>query len=135
MESTIKPRDGVRVHDDDLDDKVEAVEARFGVIPGWVGDRPRGSEVDGQAEAGAEGEQERGEEEKGDFGSVPALAEFLGAAAAAGGEHAQDCDGNWQEGQDGTMRHGQWLVFSSRREWKSTYRNVPAKRVMIRSLA
>lgn len=104
VETTIEPRDGVRVHHNDLNDKVEAVKTRSRVVPGRVGQRTCGSEVNGQAEAGAEAEQERGEEQEGDFGAVATLAEFLGAAAPAGGEDAEDRDWDRQEGEDGTVR-------------------------------
>lgn len=58
VKPTVETCDGVRVHHDNLDNKIEAVEACFGLIPGWIGQWSRSGKVDGQTEAGAKGEQQ-----------------------------------------------------------------------------
>lgn len=63
MEAAVEPCDSVRVDHDDLDDKIEAVEASFRVIPGRVSERTRSGEIDGQAEAGTQTEQQGSQEE------------------------------------------------------------------------
>lgn len=80
VEAAIEPRDGVGVDHDDFNDEVETVKAHFGVIPGRVGQRSWGGEVDSQAEASAKSEQERGEQQEGDLGAVAALTELFGAS-------------------------------------------------------
>lgn len=97
----VEARDGVGVDDHQLDHEVEAVEARLGVVPRWVGGGPRGGEADANAEAGAEGEDGGREEQKPDLGALAALAEFLRAVVHARRGDGHERDGDREEGEGG----------------------------------
>lgn len=101
MEPTVEAGRGVQVHDDELDDEVEAVEACLGLVPGWIGRGSGRGEVDGDAEGGAEAEDEGGEEEQGDFRPVLPDAEFLRALGPRGDE-GEEGDGNGEKGEEGS---------------------------------
>lgn len=101
VHTAVEAEDGVRVDDEQFDAEVEAVEARLGVVPGWVGEGPRCGVVDAGAEAGAKRQEEGCAGEQEEPRAVAADAELLGACAGGAGEEADGYDGHGEEGEDG----------------------------------
>lgn len=62
LESPIEPREQVKHHDNNFNDKVEAVECRPAVVPRRVRQWPAGTEYHGGADGRAESEHGRGGE-------------------------------------------------------------------------
>ncbi len=100
VEAAIDAQEGVHVDDGDLNREVEGVEAGPAVVPGRVIDGAR-REVGAGAEAGAQGDQERREEQDLDLGAEAPAAELVDAAGGAAelGEH--DTDGQDEDGEEG----------------------------------
>lgn len=101
VEAPVEAARCVQVYDDELDEEVEAVEARLGLVPRRVRDGPGRGEVHADAEAGAQRQDERGEDQQGEFRPVPADAEFLRAWLGPREEDGEDGDGDGEEGEDG----------------------------------
>lgn len=141
VEAAVEAGGGVQEDDDELNGKVEGVEAALAVVPGGAGGGPGRGVGDGEAEAGAEREEQGGGVEEGEFGAVAALAEFLGAAVVAGEAGCEEGDGDGEEGEESaggcvlfSWWWWLWWVLSSVLMEEGTYRKVEATRPTMRHL-
>lgn len=97
VEAAVEARGHIGVDDEDFEDEVEAVEAGLGVVPGWVGEGPRGRVVDADAESGPKRKEKGGAEEQQEPGAVPADAKFLGSAVGGTSDEGEGYNGNGEE--------------------------------------
>lgn len=112
MEPQIDANDGIENDDDKLDNEIEAVECRAGVVPsgviGWAG-----HESDTGAECGAQSEHRGGDEEDGDLMSETAFAEFVDAGLLRDYDAKDDeWDGEeCEDGEPGAADEGEFAVL------------------------
>lgn len=106
VEAPIEARDDISVDHEQLDHKVEAVEACFGVVPSRIVPRARGCEVNREAEASADREEERGEQKQGKLDADTTLTEFLGASGAGPRDDCEERDREREKGNEGTGVYG-----------------------------